>query len=129
MCPAITVGVFGQVPVKANGLELGGGHQGQAQRSSSLGSWALDPCLPCGKAGAKTQGEEGLGWRSQPHCEAQEGPGRWVEGGQACDGEAEVSGTSQTLVGGGRGDLSALPWLKNAKQHLGFLVSHLPSEY
>lgn len=57
MCPAITVGGFGQVPVKANGLELGGGHQGQAQRSSSLGSWALDPCLPCGKAGAKTQGE------------------------------------------------------------------------
>lgn len=44
-------------------------------------------------------------------------------------GEAEGPGTSQTLVWGGRGDLSALPWLKNAKQHLGFLVSHVLSEY
>lgn len=47
-------GGFGMVPVKASGLELGARGWGQAQTPSSVGGWALDPCLSCGNAGAET---------------------------------------------------------------------------
>lgn len=41
-------------------------------------------------------------------------PGLWV-------------GEAKTMVWGGRGDLSALPWLRSAEQHLGFLALGLPN--
>lgn len=77
------------VPVKADGLEFaGGGCQAHpVDRLSSLGTWALDSCLPRRKTGAETQKEESV--RSQPHCVARmqlEGghrEARWWLGGEA----------------------------------------------
>lgn len=51
-------------------------------RRSPLGSEALELCWPRRKAGAETGGEGGLRW---PHLKAQNRPGRWTRGGQACD--------------------------------------------
>lgn len=59
VCPASTStagGGFGCVLVKANGLELGGGHLGQGQRPYSLGSWALDPYPPLWKGRCRDSG-------------------------------------------------------------------------
>lgn len=46
---------------------------------------------------------------------------------QACDFEAGGLGKVADFGLGGRGNLSALSWLKNTEQHLGFLVPHLSS--